>query len=385
MLGDSPFHFTGFGVVNNVAHEVLTDAGHTLITIAGLEGEEHEVPEGHTFIPSGLGVSDALGWKMAPKAITEYTPDAVHIIGDPGTVTTWLVHNEICDLPIVAYMPIEGEPLNKIWLRVWAKARNLRIITCSNYGVRVMKDAGYTVPMAYHGFGPEFYPISDESRNAMRHSVGWDDKFIVMNVAANVGRKQWPRLFEAIGLLRKSHPDIYLYAHTKAFNNFYLGGHDLPQLAEQIGVENRVIFPNVTDSWEIGLRGDKMPGLADLYNMADMLVLPSQIEGFGLPLAEAMASGLPVATTDHAAQAEVVGKAGILIPVHDWEWNKGHQRYANLNPRDIADAIDRVYRSPELRRQMSRKSIERAKAFTWDDYRSQLVEAFGAEEATQAA
>lgn len=384
-LGDSPFHFTGFGVVNRVAHNTLMAAGHRLVTLAGLEADEHEVPDGHVFIPSGIGTMDVMGWALVPKVIEEHQPDAVHIIGDPATVTTWLLHEEIKRLPVVAYMPIEGEPLNRIWTKVWETKPDIKFITCSNYGVCVMADAGYAVPMAYHGVGPEFQRYEQDRREAYREAVGWDGKFIVMNVAANVRRKQWPRLFEAIGLLQKRHPDIYLYAHTKAFNNFYLGGHDLPQLAEQIGVADRVIFPHFTDSWEIPLNGQTEPGLVDLYNMADMFVLPSQVEGFGLPLAEAMACGLPVVTTDHAAQAEVVNGAGKLIPVHDWEWNQSHQKYANVHPRDIADAIERVYRNPEIRRQMSRKSLERARAFSWDDYRKQLVEAFGAEETDQTA
>lgn len=380
-LGDSPFISTGFGVVNKVATDTLLDAGHELIVLGAQDESEH--PEAKfIFIPRDGGTADVMGWAKAPEVVKQYRPDAVHIIADPATVTTWLLHDEIKSLPVVAYMPIEGAPLNRIWQRVWDITPNLKIITCSEYGQRVLSDAGYHSVMAYHGVSPDFTPYSDGLRAEMRKAVDWSDKFIVMNVATNVRRKQWPRLLEAIALLKRRHPDIYLYAHTKPFNNFYLGGHDLAQLAEQIGVEDRVIFPHFpADSWNLPLRGTSGPGLVDLYNMADMFVLPSQIEGFGLPLAEAMACGLPVVTTGHGPQAEVVGGAGDLLPVNDWEWNQSHQKYANVHPRDIAAAIEVIHNSPEKRRRMRAKSIERAKRFRWDDYRSALVEAFGVAQA----
>ena len=380
-LGDSPFVTTGFGVVNKVATDTLITAGHDLIVI-GAQDVDERPDAAFAYIPSGTGTADVMGWSKAPDVIEKYRPDAVHIIADPATVTAWLIHDKIRSLPVVAYMPIEGRPLNRIWTKVWDTTPDLRFITCSRYGQEVLADEGYEAVLAYHGVSPDFAPYPDDLRDEMRRAVGWDDKFIVMNVATNVRRKQWPRLFEAIAMLKRRHPDIYLYAHTKPFNNFFLGGHDLAQLAEQIGVEDRVIFPHFpADSWNLPLRGSSEPGLVDLYNMADVFVLPSQVEGFGIPLAEAMTCGLPVITTGHGPQAEVVGRAGDLLPVNDWEWNQSHQKYANVHPRDIASAIEVIHGSAEKRHRMRVKSIERAKLFHWDEYRSALVEAFGVTEA----
>ena len=53
-----------------------------------------------------------------------------------------------------------------------------------------------------------------------------------------------------------------------------------------------------------------MPGLVEMYNASDLFVLPSQVEGFGLPIAEAMACGLPVMVTKYAAGWEVASPAG---------------------------------------------------------------------------
>jgi len=124
------------------------------------------------------------------------------------------------------------------------------------------------------------------------------------------------------------------------------------------------------------------PGLIDLYNMADCFVLPSQVEGFGLPLVEAMACGLPVAHTNYGAGAEVIGDAGILIEPHDWVVNKSHSRYANLSPESIATEIEKMFLSPSLREQMRANGLQRVKQFTWEAYRTALWRAFNGEATT---
>lgn len=381
-LGDSPHLNTGFGVVNRVTVEELRQIGHELIILGGQDFDRTESVHG-TFIPANREISrsgDLMGWNQAPGVIAEHKPDAVFIIGDPTMVTLWSLHPEIAALPIVAYMPVEGAPLNMRWTKQWEKVPNLTLITCSEYGANVLAEAGFGGYMAYHGVSSDFHPYSPEERDAKRYTMGWDDKFIVLGVAQNVGRKNWPLLFEAIRLLKKKNPEIFLYAHTVPYNSNWLGGHDLPQLAEQMGVNDRVIFNDemLAHNDSIPLNGGNRPGLVDFYNMADCFVLPSKVEGFGLPLAEAMACGLPVATTDYAAQAEVACGAGILIPVDNWEWNQSHARYANPDPGDIAQAITRM-KNPEVNKRMRVKSLEQAKTFTWDKYRAALREAFSAE------
>jgi glycosyltransferase involved in cell wall biosynthesis len=379
-LGDSPYIKTGFGVVNRVAVETLLEAGHELIVLGGQDPEQREpLSERMTFVPTIENAGDLLGWTQVPAVVEKYQPDAVNIVGDAAMVTVWLLHDVVRHKPTVAYMPVEGAPLNPLWQRAFTEAENLRIITCSKFGQELLADNLIYARLAYHGVSSDFAPISPEAREDWRQRAQWSDKFVVMCVAQNVGRKQWPRLFEGIKLASKRVKNVVLYAHTVPFNNHWLGGHHLPLLAQQIGVADRVMFPrgHTQHNAAIGLSAESstQPGLVDLYGMADAFILPSQVEGFGLPLAEAMACGLPVATTDYAAQAEVVGKAGLLLPVSDWEWDKSHAQYANVAPGDIAEAIVKMA-NPEVRRVMSRKSLDRAQTFRWTDYQNDLREMF---------
>ena len=377
MLGDSPFIKTGFGIVNAIAFKELSDAGHELLVIGGQDTNERDIPNG-TFFPVKNQAIDSIGWTLVDAVVEEHAPDAVHIIGDPATVTSWLLKKSLYKLPITVYMPVEGAPLNQQWVDVLSQTPNLNIITCSNYGVEILRAAGLTAKMAYHGVSSDFAPMSADERDTKRYAVGWNDKFVIMCVAQNVERKQWGRLFEAVSILSKKYKDVILYAHTVPFNNYYLGGHNLPRLAVEMGISDRVFFPqdHKRHNDAIELRGVDKPGLIDLYNMADVFVLPSQVEGFGLPLAEAMACGLPVMHTNYGAGAEVIGNAGVKVQVNDWTINKSHSRYANLSHDVLAEEISRVRKSAERSLIMSKKGIEQAKKFKWDDYQSYLREAF---------
>jgi glycosyltransferase involved in cell wall biosynthesis len=88
------------------------------------------------------------------------------------------------------------------------------------------------------------------------------------------------------------------------------------------------------------------------YNSADLFVFPSIYEGFGLPPLEAMACGLPVVTSNAASLPEVVGDAGIM-----------------RNPRDVdgfANAMYEILTDDGLREELIKKSLRRAKLFTWE-------------------
>jgi glycosyltransferase involved in cell wall biosynthesis len=115
-------------------------------------------------------------------------------------------------------------------------------------------------------------------------------------------------------------------------------------------------------------------GLADLYGAADMFVLPSQVEGFGLPIVEAMASGLPVAVTKYAAGWEVAQHGqGAGIPVHDWTIHKSGTKYANVSPEGIAKVILDLKRDPKRRARMSAAGIAAAERFDWSDFERAVV------------
>jgi len=88
-----------------------------------------------------------------------------------------------------------------------------------------------------------------------------------------------------------------------------------------------------------------------LYKGAQVLVLPSFDEGFGIPALEAMSAGVPVVVSNRGALPEVVGDAGLLIDPDD--------------PDSLAAALERLIGDSDLRAVCARRGLERARHFTW--------------------
>ena len=92
--------------------------------------------------------------------------------------------------------------------------------------------------------------------------------------------------------------------------------------------------------------------LPGVYADADLLLMPSLYEGFGLPVLEAMACGTPVIASNQGSLPEVVGDAGVLVEPTDIE--------------QIADAAERLLEDASLRADLRKRGLERARAFTWE-------------------
>ncbi len=91
--------------------------------------------------------------------------------------------------------------------------------------------------------------------------------------------------------------------------------------------------------------------LAVVMSGALCLVYPSIYEGFGLPPLEAMASGVPVISSDVSSIPEVVGDSGVLIDPHDTD--------------ALTDAMHRMIEDTPYRDQMAQKALERSQLFSW--------------------
>jgi glycosyltransferase involved in cell wall biosynthesis len=106
-------------------------------------------------------------------------------------------------------------------------------------------------------------------------------------------------------------------------------------------------------------RGDiEVPGyvaqnaLEDLYARAAILAFPSLDEGFGMPVLDAMARGVPVLTSDCSALKEVAGDAALLVDPADQD--------------AISEGLDRLTKDPALRADLAERGRVRATRFPWD-------------------
>jgi len=169
------------------------------------------------------------------------------------------------------------------------------------------------------------------SAGDLRDRYGLGDGPVVVYPAITHPHKNHRFLLELMAT-HWTDPDLHLVL---------LGGRgfaddEVASTVARLGLGRRVIRPGrVPDSHRDGL-----------LSLADALVFPSEYEGFGAPAVEAMALGTPVICSDQPALAEVVGDAGLVLPLDAEAW---------------ADALDVVRgRADELRA----AGHERARSFT---------------------
>jgi glycosyltransferase involved in cell wall biosynthesis len=157
--------------------------------------------------------------------------------------------------------------------------------------------------------------------------------------------KNLPILLEAFARVRRTHPNSQLV----------IAGDDPrhPEVRQRAAAlpEGSVVLPG------------RLPESAvpDLYRGAAMVVLPSRAEGFGLPVIEAMACGVPVICSDLPVLREIADGVAVFCDPND--------------PAAFADAIGTMLDAPANpgRRQLG---IERARTFTWERAAQQTVEAY---------
>ncbi|MGC9348207.1 MAG: glycosyltransferase family 4 protein [Anaerolineae bacterium] len=142
----------------------------------------------------------------------------------------------------------------------------------------------------------------------------------------------------------------------EALRLLHARGYNLPLVAVgRRGWLYEEIFDKVESlglsAWVRFIENPPVNDLVGLYNAAQLLVLPSFYEGFGLPVLEAMQCGTPVVASDRASLPEIVGEAGILINPED--------------PAAIAGACARVVRDVELQRALYTAGLARATNFSW--------------------
>jgi glycosyltransferase involved in cell wall biosynthesis len=215
-----------------------------------------------------------------------------------------------------------------------------RILAVSDFTRREIAarfpDRAGRVVCAPEGPDDDLPPAPD--RQAARRRLGLGSGPLLLTVGAIFGRRCLPTLLEATARLRRDWPDLRLdvVGENRAHPPL-----DLEGLVRRLGLANRVRLS--------GFVGDH--DLAGRYAAADVAVFLSEYEGFGLPALEAMARGLPVVVGARPALSEIFGPAALTVEPREAP--------------EVAAAIDRVLRSPALRRDLVDRGRALAARYSW--------------------
>lgn len=190
------------------------------------------------------------------------------------------------------------------------------------------------VKAIYLGVDRESFKPADQvkAQNMLNLPAG---KRIILHVGTESRRKNVPNLFRAFALLRDILPDVVLIRLGPMRKSS-------ARMIKKLEIGKEVLYFT-------GVAEEQMPLF---YNASHVLVFPSTYEGFGLPVVEAMACGIPVVVSDRTSLPEVVGEAGILIDP--------------ISPLSICNGLHRVLSDENLREELSGKVQAQAKNFSWE-------------------
>lgn len=218
-----------------------------------------------------------------------------------------------------------------------AKLANAAIAISQEMVVTVFKN---------HSYRPYFLPVGidgsrfniqiDGSAERSKYLNGF--KKLIITVGRIEPRKDYPTLLAAAKIIK----------NRKLPYRFLIVGDGIDRskinrLIEDLGLTNEILM--------IGAVSEEKK--AQLYKAADVFVLPTLYEGFGIVFVEAMACGLPIVSTNVGAVSEVVDGAGKLVDPK--------------NPESLAESIVEVLENESLRQSLSLRAIEVSQKYHWQN------------------
>ena len=187
------------------------------------------------------------------------------------------------------------------------------------------------------GVDPAFLEPPPILRAALRRRSGIpDDAFVILHVGSLGPRKNLPAVLRSLAALRAAGIPAWL---------LQVGGALSDEQTADIGALG-------LREWVTLLGSTREDVLRSAYGAADVLLFPSLYEGFGFPVLEAMASGLPVIASAAGALPEVGGDGAVIVEGHETE--------------PYVTALRQVLDNPSWRDQLVARGRIRAQAFTWE-------------------
>ncbi len=238
----------------------------------------------------------------------------------------------------VPYVPIDSDPLMPAVAERLPLAFD--IVTHSRFGHDLL---------ARHGFASTYIPLGVETdvfvpsdRRAARREFGIPaGAFVFGMVAVNIdnpSRKGFQEALEAFRTFHAAHPRSVLFLHTNAVDP--QRGFPIPQYATALGLEDVVYgLPEYTRTLKLGAAD-----MARLYSSFDCLLCPSSREGFGLPIIEAQACGVPVIVNNTTSMPELVGSGAVCETGWTWWTGRGtFERQADV--RSLVEKMEEIFRA----------------------------------------
>lgn len=327
MIGDSPLYNTGFANVLRTLADYFVSLNHQVKIIGWhYKNEDYDCNKyKYKIIPSQpYGIKELCQILETEKFDLLFTLADLFMIEEIPAVLNKYNYKMLW----MAYFPIDSFPIH-------SKHRELikRMdfpITYSEFGINAVKEIVYNLNIEYipHGLHFEKYKQLDKEKTKAEYNL--QNKFVVGYVGTNQIRKQIDRLlmgfkksicfsydtenckecFRDCGINKIQSDNSVLYLHTQLNNSV---GYDLVELVKRYKLEKLVHITNGINY----VKGLDEISYNKLLNIFDVLVLPSQGEGCGLPILEGSYLGIPVLSQGYSA-IEYNPEKNNLIKIKDY-------------------------------------------------------------------
>ena len=293
-----------------------------------------------------------------PRACRKVKVDVAHVPYFappllPSVPTVITIHDLI---PLI--LPIYRRQLSvRLYnMLVSAAARRASLILTDSHAskrdiVRLLKIPPERVRVIYLAVGEIFRPLQEEARLAeVRRKYGLPQRYILY-LGGFDQRKNLPTLLKAFARVAGKEAAPLVIAgrlperETPLFPN-------PRRLVKELGLEGKVIFTG----W---VAEEDKPAL---YSGTELFVFPSLYEGFGLPVLEALACGVPAVVSNAGSLPEIVGEGGITCPPTDIE--------------GLAGAMAALLEDEERRAHLRAKASAQAARFSWRETARRTLEAY---------
>ncbi len=366
-ISDSPTTPSGFGNVTRFVCEGLARRGHD-VHILGWQTRE---PAEWNGCRVHATARDAMGADALYAYLLRHRPDVVVALADVWWLP-WLAsphvrrQRELTRTPWVLYFPIDGDTDDERLPPSWVDLlREVDVpVAMSRYGQDVAERCGIACEYIPHGVDLDvFAPPAD--RAAAKRALGLEGAFVVLSDSRNQPRKLLPRLLDVFGRFAAGRPDAVLALHTDPDDEFTRSptySYDVRADIEAAGLTGRVRF---TPGFSMD-RSLPLARLGELYQAADVHLLASTGEGFGLPTLQAAAAGVVPLAGAYSASRELVEGHGEAIAIESWAHTQFGIRRALLDVDDAAARLASLYEDRELLGERSARSRRFALGYGWD-------------------
>jgi glycosyltransferase involved in cell wall biosynthesis len=271
-------------------------------------------------------------------------------------------------IPWVLYYPLDSDMgKNRLPRRLVDLLKPADLpVAMSRYSRDVTLANGVEPAYIPHGVDTKvFQPPTD--KDVAKRSFGYKGKFVMLSDARNQPRKMLPRTLEIFRRFAANKNDVILHLHcdpddpaARTPDYYYDLQSDIAflNLTEKVSL-NRDINMSIP-------RGIPLEQLAEIYQAADVHLLASWGEGFGLPTLQAAAAGVVPFASDYSASRELVLGHGEAIRVCHFLVDQFGLRRALIDIEDAVNKLERLYQDRQLLASKAQNSREFALSYDWE-------------------